>query len=182
MMGESLLFSNSIVFWTEQLMDLDVNDPYAMCFCQLTYLPNTLDENLQAGIVFTKVPPWRPCSKIKTSCAQKKTRKKHTYKHTENMADKVSWIFFYIKETHSRVSTCRDAGRGEKLQSHKCYNQIFVLQANAKRTQWLYNKILYYRKHQKCVGIFTRIYPFLTLCLFLDFFKKRIVSCTLDRQ
>ena len=75
MMGESLLFSNSIVFWTEQLMDLDVNDPYAMCFCQLTYLPNTLDENLQAGIVFTKVPPWRPCSKIKTSCAQKKTRK-----------------------------------------------------------------------------------------------------------
>ena len=89
------------------------------------------------------------------------------------MADKVSWIFFYIKETPSRVSTCRDAERGEKLQSHKCYNQIFVLQANAKRTQWLYNKILYYRKHQKCVGIFTRIYPFLTLCLFLDFKKKK---------
>ena len=30
------------------------------------------------------------------------------------MADKVSWIFFYIKETHSRVSTCRDAERGGK--------------------------------------------------------------------
>ena len=65
----------------------------------------------------------------------KRKQEKHTYKHTENMADKVSWIFFYIKETHSRVSTCRDAERGEKLQSHKCYNQIFVLQANAKRTQ-----------------------------------------------
>ena len=49
------------------------------------------------------------------------------------MADKVSWISFILKK-HILESQLADAERGEKLQSHKCYNQIFVLQANAKRT------------------------------------------------
>ena len=88
------------------------------------------------------------------------------------MADKVSWISFILKK---HILESQLAERGEKLQSHKCYNQIFVLQANAKRTQWLYNKILYYRKHQKCVGYSLGF--ILTLCLFLDFFflKKLLV-------
>ena len=93
------------------------------------------------------------------------------------MADKVSWISFILKK---HILESQLAERGEKLQSHKCYNQIFVLQANAKRTQWLYNIILYYRKHQKCVGYSLGF--ILTLCLFLDFFIKKIVSCALDRQ
>ena len=65
-------------------------------------------------VVFAKVPPSRPCSKIK-SCAQKENKKKHTYNTTENMADKVSWISFILTK-HALESQLADA-EGEKLQS-----------------------------------------------------------------